>query len=161
MAFWRFGFAQDSAIDTLLKEWEASCAAATGISSSPSKSTGNDAARPEQSTSSSSSILKTATAHTLDQLLDEDDLLQECKAGHAKLVSVSRFHDDKEQTDLVCYSWSFFRARTLWCICSPTSLESYLKSRNHRKDKTSIARQIRLRKIISILKMICHHQRLL
>ena len=76
MAFWRFGFAQDSAIDTLLKGWEASNASASETKPESSASLDIDAARPGRST----------TASTLELLLEEDDLLQECKSQHVKLV---------------------------------------------------------------------------
>ena len=62
--FWRFGFAQQSSIDSLLN-------------SLPAQGPEDDDAGP---------IAGPSTTVTLEQLLEEDDLLQELKAGHAKLV---------------------------------------------------------------------------
>jgi len=75
MAFWRFGLANESAIDTLLKDWQA-----------PSRQSAID---PQQSNTSSSPGKDAAqvVSPTLEQLLEEDDLLQETKSGHNKLVS--------------------------------------------------------------------------
>lgn len=130
MAFWRFGFAQESGIDGLLKSWEPSSsslsssagAPASGSGSSPSSASfsgGSTSQGPSASTSNpfvrSSPADPTAEADaatapslsapagssqpsaggtpaepeekpTLEQLLEEEDLLQECKTGHTKLV---------------------------------------------------------------------------
>lgn len=66
MAFWRFGFHSQSAIDTIL-------------SSSAANNNGHPIGGCSTPSSSNPSIL-------LDKLLDEDDLLQEIKAQHHKLI---------------------------------------------------------------------------
>ncbi|KAG0145839.1 hypothetical protein CROQUDRAFT_93429 [Cronartium quercuum f. sp. fusiforme G11] len=66
MAFWRFGFHSQSAIDTIL-------------SSSAANNNGQTTGGCSTPSSSNPSIL-------LDKLLDEDDLLQEIKAQHPKLI---------------------------------------------------------------------------
>jgi hypothetical protein len=107
MAFWRFGFAQDSGIDGLLKNWNGS-SSSSGDSSEAGIVDANGQHPPagnggegQLSTSSSGSSIQLASTSdtagsvtlngqpspTLEQLLEEEDLLQECKAGHAKLVS--------------------------------------------------------------------------
>lgn len=113
--FWRFGFAQEGGIDALLKGWDPTApppATITYSSSSTSKdqngvlastdattaSTGNETpaggqrtieGEPDPATASSTS--KPPNTLTLEQLLEEEDILQECKSGdNAKLVGVSR-----------------------------------------------------------------------
>ncbi|KAH9818639.1 SIT4 phosphatase-associated protein-domain-containing protein [Melampsora americana] len=66
MAFWRFGFHSQSAIDTIL-------------SSSAANNNGHPIGGCSTPSSSNPAIL-------LDKLLDEDDLLQEIKAQHPKLI---------------------------------------------------------------------------
>ena len=113
MAFWRFGFAQESGIDALLKTWDASGSSsssseagsglANGQQATPSSGSGSTAERGLPTSSSGSSIqladtpaTSTSSASngdptpTLEQLLEEEDLLQECKAGHTKLVCIRR-----------------------------------------------------------------------
>ena len=73
MSFWRFGFAQQSAIDTLL-------------SSLPASGPGTPQYDGSVSSGDESSSGAALPSVTLEQLLEEDDLLQECKNGHNKLV---------------------------------------------------------------------------
>lgn len=82
MTFWKYGIANDNAIETLLQAWKPSrtfgqhSSSASSGSSSPSDVVSHDA-----ELSSSDSVNP-----TLEQLLDQEDLLQECKSGHEKLV---------------------------------------------------------------------------
>jgi hypothetical protein len=111
MAYWAFGLAQDGGIDALLDKWDPDAAdtaasdhssesektsiapsngksaTAGTLNSSPSIGIAEDETT-EASTSKSAG--KTSKSLTLEQLLDEDDLLQELKNGHAKLVSLSK-----------------------------------------------------------------------
>jgi hypothetical protein len=64
MSFWRLSFSQQSSIDALLSNL-------TTASSPPSISEDQ---------------VDVSVPVTLEQLLDEDELIQECKAGNAKLV---------------------------------------------------------------------------
>jgi hypothetical protein len=64
MSFWRLSFSQQSSIDALLSNLP--------TSSSPP--------------SISDDQVDVPLPVTLEQLLDEDELIQECKAGNAKLV---------------------------------------------------------------------------
>jgi hypothetical protein len=75
MAFWRFGLANESAVDTLLKDWQA-----------PSRQSTVDP-QPSNASSSPGKDAAQVVSPTLEQLLEEDDLLQETKSGHNKLVS--------------------------------------------------------------------------
>lgn len=112
MAFWRFGFAQDGGVDALLKHWDASGSSSPGSdagagseagggvnghSQEETQDVGSKTAGGMSASSSGSGIhLAGPLANepgqsirpTLEQLLEEEDLLQECKTGHAKLVSV-------------------------------------------------------------------------
>lgn len=83
MSFWRFGFGTQSSIDTLLggsttlsPQFQGlSLDTDTNPSPSPVGCLGSNAAPPV----------------SLDRLLDEEDLLQEFKTGHAKLASFHLF----------------------------------------------------------------------
>lgn len=131
MAYWAFGLAQDGGIDALLDKWDpdavdaaadnhssesekTSTAPSNGkgttagtINSSPSIGIAEDET-PEASTSKQSG--KTSKSLTLEQLLDEDDLLQELKNGHAKLVSLYRasatYHLMLRDANHACFSVS-------------------------------------------------------
>lgn len=110
MAFWAFGLAQDGGIDSLLDKWEPDLVDASAVgdlsaeSAKTTESLGNgkdDASNSSpsigiaeddsvDSISGNSGAKQAGNAKkplTLEQLLDEDDLLQELKNGHAKLVS--------------------------------------------------------------------------
>lgn len=111
MAFWAFGLAHEGGVDALLEKWnpdsdevgggqgegsssgKAASASpssskrdSAGSKSSPSIGIAEDDA-PEDANGASTSDQATASL-TLEQLLEEDDLLQECKNNNAKLVSV-------------------------------------------------------------------------
>lgn len=121
MAFWRFGFAQESGIDALLKHWDGSSSSSSSSSdvgpgfavavaangrpqqegaaanddgqgglSASSSGSGIYLASPPAGSTSAADPPSGAVRPSLEQLLEEEDLLQECKAGHAKLVSWRR-----------------------------------------------------------------------
>lgn len=83
MAFWKLGFGTQSSIDTLL-------GGSTNCSSSPSF-IALDALDPGSASSGSAHGFHHGSSApppvSLERLLDEDDLLSECKNGHGKLVS--------------------------------------------------------------------------
>lgn len=82
MSFWKFGsFTQQSAIDTLLNTASGPSTPGAGSFLDPTNSSGNGG---NGGSADHVPIL------TLEQLLEEDDLLQECKNGHTKLVRCYR-----------------------------------------------------------------------
>lgn len=106
MAYWAFALQQEGGVDALLDKWDPEAApsgpseqtaappssgkqnTAGALNSSPSIGIAEDDSvddAPEASTSKQGNA--GSTSLTLEQLLDEDDLLQELKNGHAKLVS--------------------------------------------------------------------------
>jgi hypothetical protein len=107
MSFWAFGLSQEGGVDSLLDKWSleaASLAEKTTSSSqanrsqvtiadsdkdSPSIGVAEDEDNEHVPVASTSRLADASSSSsvTLEQLLDEDDLLQECKNGHAKLVS--------------------------------------------------------------------------
>lgn len=110
MAFWAFGLAQDGGIDSLLDKWDPDAVEASavgdlstesatttkpftngkddGTDSSPSIGIAeDDSLDATPGTSIAKQAANAKKPLTLEQLLDEDDLLQELKNGHAKLVS--------------------------------------------------------------------------
>jgi hypothetical protein len=70
MSFWKFSFASNSSIDTLLN--------ATPLTAPSTPSNGLE-----------TYDRSTALLVTLEQLLQEDELIQECKSNHSKLVRLS------------------------------------------------------------------------
>jgi len=85
--FWRFGLAQESTLESLLKGWDASAPSPTLSPTRGPELNGGIGASTISDTGEGTSTAARPNTLTLEQLLDEDDLLQECKSGHAKLVS--------------------------------------------------------------------------
>lgn len=111
MSFFQFGIAQEGGVDSLLANWDPADhtpgPSSTSSKTAPLHTNGTISRRAAHNTTSpsigiadidgddssttdvsSTSLLADATSGlTLEQLLEEDDLLQECKNSNAKLVS--------------------------------------------------------------------------
>lgn len=112
MAYWAFGLAHEGGVDALLEKWnpesdndgslEVQGFSSSQVASSSSKLASEDSksspsigiAEDERSndTNGASTSDQANASLTLEQLLEEDDLLQECKNGNAKLVSKALYN---------------------------------------------------------------------
>lgn len=90
MAFFKLGISSDNSIDDLLRYWKPTPAFGVAVSevSSSSSNSGAEEQTPNNDDKAASSSTSTGKklSPSLEQLLDDDDVLQECKAGHPKLV---------------------------------------------------------------------------
>ena len=108
MAYWAFGLAHEGGVDSLLEKWNPDIdqdddgGEAQGFNSSPTASSSSKPACEDSKSSPSigiaeddhsksangaSTSTRASASLTLEQLLEEDDLLQECKNNNARLVS--------------------------------------------------------------------------
>lgn len=88
MAFWRFGFGTQSSIDSLLANAPSSRSMLNlGGSGAHAGGPGGDAHDNNIAAAAPGAPGSSTVPVSLERLLDEDDLLQECKNGHPKLVS--------------------------------------------------------------------------
>lgn len=90
MAFWRFGFGAQSSIDTLLGGSTSLSPQFSGLSLDTDHAAGGNSGMtpsPSPVVGVHTGAKSAAPPVSLDRLLEEEDLLQEFKGGHAKLVS--------------------------------------------------------------------------
>lgn len=141
MAFWAFGHAAEGGVDSRLDKWnpDSDDAGGSGISQATASSSKHNKRASDGALNSSPSIgiaeddaPEASTSNqleplTLEKLLEEDDLLQELKNGHAKLVrSQSTCESAAEVADLIFYArrcqyLSCNIHSSTFCLCHPQS----------------------------------------